>query len=61
MCEAAGVKPADVIRIESAGDSTSGLQEVLLVDTEGSPWRALIDRPTNKDKAKVKLIPGWDL
>ena len=56
-----GVEPADIHRIESAGDSGCGRQVVLFSTTEGEAWQALIDRPTNKDKPKVVLTQGWDL
>jgi ABC-type nitrate/sulfonate/bicarbonate transport system substrate-binding protein len=61
MLERGGIKPDDIFRIYSAGDSTTGFQEVLFTTTKGKAMRALIDRPTIKDKAKVHLIAGWDL
>ena len=61
MLTTEGVKPADIIRIRSAGDSGLGVQEVLFVSTDGKPCRALIDRPTHKDKARVDIYTNWDV
>lgn len=54
-----GIAVDEVHRVESAGSSYSGHEEILFSSVDGGPKTAILAGSLDSDEGKLKVIDGW--
>ena len=54
-----GIAVAEVYRVESAGFSDSGLEEILFADVDDKPRTAILAGNMDKPDGALDVIDGW--